>query len=156
MRRLRTHRISISNNYPRRILLKPIRRAISELMTAYNVPPTEISILLTDDAEMRRLNREYRKIDSTTDVLTFPSGSMPGAGLGDIVISVPVAQAQADSRSIPLSTELSFLAIHGGLHLLGFDDRTENERRDMLKRMNEVALSSGLPLDPDWSSLPHG
>lgn len=144
------------NSFPRRILLKPIRVAISELMRAYSVPPCEVSILLTDDAEMRRLNQQFRGIDSTTDVLSFPAGDVPGAGLGDIAISVPVAKAQADQRRIPLSHELAFLAVHGGLHLLGFDDTTDNERRDMLERMNTVVAASGLTPDPDWSSLPHG
>lgn len=130
--------------------------AISALLNLYAVPPTEVSVLLTGDEQMRRLNREFRQIDSTTDVLSFPTADMPHESLGDIAISIPLATAQAKERGVPRDTELAFLAVHGALHLLGFDDRTENQRVDMLRRMNEVARLVGLPEDFTWSSQPHG
>lgn len=118
--------------------------------------PTEVSVALLDDTQVRDLNREYRGMDSATDVLTFEGDPEAGGPLGDIAISVDTAMRQAEARGAKLAEELAFLAIHGGLHLLGYDDQTEEDRIDMLRRMNEIAAEAGLSVDPDWSSLPHG
>lgn len=113
----------------------------------------EVSVLLTDDLTLRQLNAQYRGKDEATDVLTFPGG--PHGPLGDIAISVDTAKRQAKARRDLLAHEIVYLSIHGGLHLLGFEDETEEGRDDMVRRMNEVALQLGLTPDPDWSSLPH-
>jgi len=105
---------------------------------------------------------QFRGLDEPTDVLSFPAG--PGAPvLGDIAISVDTAQRQADARGASLLArgaslldEVQFLALHGGLHLLGYDDVTDEGRDDMVRRMNAVAEQIGLIPDADWSSLPHG
>ncbi|HRF58742.1 MAG TPA: rRNA maturation RNase YbeY [Fimbriimonadaceae bacterium] len=129
--------------------------ALNALLDAYAVPPTELSVLLTDDAGIQALNRQFRGLDEPTDVLSFPAG--PGAPvLGDIAISVDTAQRQADARGASLLDEVQFLALHGGLHLLGYDDVTDEGRDDMVRRMNAVAEQIGLIPDADWSSLPHG
>jgi len=126
------------------------------MLQLHDVAPTEISFLLTDDQTVRELNREHRGIDSVTDVLSFPSGQLPGSALGDVVIAVPHAREQADARGVPLQEELALLAVHGALHLLGFDDRTENEREAMLHQMNKAMCAAGLPPCHDWSSLKNG
>lgn len=90
----------------------------------------ECSILVTDDARMQALNAQYRNKDKTTDVLSFPSDLPLGYDgprhLGDIVISLPQAQRQADELGQSLVRELQFLLLHGVLHLLGYDHETDN------------------------------
>ncbi len=148
-------RVSVRNESSRRLKHTLIRTALETLLTAYEVPPAEVSVLLADDERLRELNRDFRQIDEATDVLTFPSPKFEGAPLGDIAISVEFAARQAANRGVSTSEEAAFLAIHGGLHLLGFDDLTDDDRREMVRRMNEVAIAAGLHEAPDWTSLPH-
>lgn len=112
-----------------------------------------MSILLTSDEEIADLNRRFRNLDEPTDVLTFPSGSP--LVLGDVAISVPYAERQAQARGIPLENELVYLTIHGALHLLGFDDETEQDRRVMMSEMARTAEAMGLKADAEWHSLLH-
>ena len=116
----------------------------------------DVCILLTDDEEMRRLNLQFRGLDESTDVLSFPSGEFSGGSLGDIAISVPYAERQAAARGVSLSQELGYLAIHGALHLLGFEDETDEQRAEMVEKMNAVALLAGLKPDRKWASILHG
>lgn len=78
-----------------------------------------VTVALVPDLRVRRLNRRYRRVDRATDVLSFPSGE-PGH-LGDIVIAAGVARRQARAAGHSLQTELRILALHGLLHLLGYD-----------------------------------
>lgn len=100
-------------------------------------PPAEITLLLTDDEQLKSLNKTYRGIDSPTDVLSFePGDAMPGmeadeAYLGDIVISVPTAERQAKEGGHSLKAELQLLTVHGTLHLLGFDHEEPDEKDRM-------------------------
>lgn len=120
------------------------------------LPEREVCVLLSDDEEVRRLNREFRQIDEATDVLTFPAdSSLPGAPLGDIAISVPYAERQAKARGVALAQEIGFLAIHGALHLAGFDDESEPDRIKMVEEMNRAAVVAGLHPDENWCSLLH-
>lgn len=87
--------------------------------------PAALSLLLTDDETLRALNRRYRGLDQTTDVLSFPETD-PLAGeevryLGDIAISVAQARRQAAQGQHTLAAELQLLTVHGVLHLLGYD-----------------------------------
>jgi rRNA maturation RNase YbeY len=108
-------------------------------MTAARLRNAELSVLFVGDAAMRSLNRRYRKKDGTTDVLSFPFregpyGDVQRFVLGDIVISVPTAQRQAEHSGIPMYRVIDQLLVHGLLHLLGYD----HERGDAeAKRMQE-------------------
>lgn len=120
----------------------------------------KVDLLLSDDSEMRSLNKRFRGIDDSTDVLTFPAylGDLPESAeepLGDIAISVPYARRQAEMRGVSLTNELAMLAIHGALHLVGFDDIKDADRRMMQLEMNAMAIALGLQPDPEWSSLLH-
>jgi probable rRNA maturation factor len=126
------------------------RRAMKAAARPYRVPAgTEVTLAFVDDAEMRTLNKRFRRKDRTTDVLSFgealPRGAKGAAAasrlrpgpdgvtaLGDVVISGPQAARQARRRRWPLAREIAFLAAHGTLHLLGFDDRTMAGYREML------------------------
>jgi rRNA maturation RNase YbeY len=112
-------------------------------------------VLLCDDLAIQELNRVYRGLDEATDVLTFPSGGFEGAPLGDVAISVPYAERQARARGVSLNQEIGYLAIHGALHLLGYDDESEADRVEMVQEMNRVAVAAGLQPDENWASLLH-
>ncbi len=129
--------------------------ALETLLEKYQPKSREISVLLTDDSTIRELNHQWRGLDEATDVLSWPGGDFPGATLGDIAISIDTAGKQAKSRRDSVSNEVALLGIHGGLHLLGFDDLTDHDREEMLVRMQEVALAAGLKMTAEWSSLPH-
>lgn len=130
-----------------------LETVVLEAFRCTGIRDGEVCVLLTSDEEVRRLNRQFRRVDEPTDVLTFPSGD-PGSG--DIAIAVPYAQKQADARGVDLGQEIAYLAIHGALHLAGYDDEEEDDRRTMVRKMNEVARTVGLPEDHEWGSLFHG
>ena len=132
-----------------------MEKALETLQAKYEVTNREISILLTDNEEIQELNRQYRGKNKPTDVLSFPTEGFDHLPLGDIAISIPYAQMQANERNIRLEEELAFLAIHGALHLLGFDDETEKEYQEMIERMNEIAILTGLKPDKNWKTIPN-
>jgi probable rRNA maturation factor len=103
---------------------------LEDLFTHLGLGSVEVDVLITDDDRMRALNRQYRDRDQTTDVLSFPSGAraLPALPrhLGDIVISAQRARRQAAEIGHGLSRELRFLALHGVLHLLGYDHETDD------------------------------
>lgn len=97
-------------------------------------PPQMVSILITDDNKVHQLNRDFRDIDKSTDVLSFPAGEqMPGMPpyLGDLAISLPQVKRQSETEQNPLSQELKLMAVHGTLHLLGYDHGDEVEKAAM-------------------------
>ena len=105
-----------------------------------------LSVVITDDEAVRELNRQFRDVDAPTDVLAFGGGQegdfviAPGEPvyLGDVVISYPRAVAQAEEYGHSADRELALLAVHGVLHLLGYDHVNEAERVEMWARQNEV------------------
>lgn len=111
---------------------------------------TEVALALVSDAEIRRLNRRFLGLDRPTDVLAFPVGTdgprIPGTGarhLGDVVISVDRARAQARAVGHPLSTEIALLVVHGLLHLLGYDDGRRADTAKMTRRQRLLAAEAG-------------
>lgn len=126
------------------------------LLNLHGQAQAEVSVLLTDDESMRELNRRFRGVDEPTDVLSFPGPPGPHMPLGDIAISVPFAERGAKARGVSTSEEAAFLALHGGLHLLGWEDQTEDQREEMVQEMNRVAQAAGLRRDDGWASVPHG
>lgn len=114
--------------------------------------PVELSVVVTDDAEIQALNREYRHHDCPTDVLSFSQVEGPGGfplrpgearPLGDIVISYDRVRAQAIEYGHSPRRELAYLTVHGLLHLLGFDHEVEADRERM--RSAEEAALAELP-----------
>ncbi len=109
--------------------LRPRLRAVMNRLMRDHKVQGDVCIILADDEKLRALKLEFWGEDATTDVLSFPQWE-PGdpfvpAVLGDIVISLPTAQTQADARGHSLETEVVVLAAHGLTHLLGFDHQTE-------------------------------
>lgn len=111
------------------------RRTADSMLAELDLADAELSVLLTDDAGIQRLNATHRGKDRPTDVLAFPMAdgtTMAGPKLlGDVVISVDTAARQAASRRRPLEEEARFLLAHGLAHLLGHDHGTPDEKRRM-------------------------
>ncbi len=144
------------NRSGRRLRLEPIRRALELIAQENGAEGRSISVLITTRDELKELNQRFRGIDEATDVLTFPAPPVPSEEWGDIAIAIEFAEAMARRRRVALYQETAFLAIHGGLHLAGYDDENDADREEMIAEMNRVAESVGLRPDPDWSSLEHG
>lgn len=127
-----------------------VRRVAEGVLRAQEVRG-ELTVVVTDDAAVHRLNRDFLGVDAPTDVLSFGSQdegsgfvSAPGAGsyLGDVILSYPRAVAQAEEAGHATEREITLLIVHGILHLLGFDHDTEEEQALMWARQD--ALLDGL------------
>ncbi|MBB5173936.1 rRNA maturation RNase YbeY [Texcoconibacillus texcoconensis] len=115
---------------------------------------SEVSVSFVDDETIHSLNNEYREKDKPTDVLSFALNegeeeTVIGADhvpelLGDIVISVPRAHEQAKEYGHTFSRELGFLAVHGFLHLLGYDHDTDENKREMFAKQETILNEHGL------------
>lgn len=115
------------------------------------VAGAELSVMLTDDARMREINREWRAQDKPTNVLSFPAVPAAAVGrapfLGDIAIAFETVQREADEEAKGFDAHLAHLAVHGFLHLVGFDHQTDAEAEEMEGR--EVAILQSLGIaDP--------
>lgn len=114
----------------------------------------ELTVVITDDEQLRQLNRQFLGIDAPTDVLSFPSGDEepdPDSGdpyLGDILISYPHAQAQAEAGGHAVKEELQLLLVHGVLHLMGYDHAEEDQKAEMWSAQGAILNSLGLTLRP--------
>lgn len=91
----------------------------------------EVSVLLADDAAVRDLNRDWRKIDKPTNVLSFPAAKAGGALIGDIAIAYETVQREAAAERKDFLHHLAHLAVHGFLHLMGYDHQTDSQAETM-------------------------
>jgi probable rRNA maturation factor len=149
------YKITIVNHLTKRKIHKPIYTAVKTALQLFDAPTGEVVVTLANPEELHELNRTYRGIDSTTDVLTFPADDRFSMVLGDVILNWDMAEKQATLRGIKPVEEAAMLAVHGTLHLLGFDDHNDNDRDAMIAAMNRVMRESGLPEDHNWHSLPH-
>jgi probable rRNA maturation factor len=134
-----------------------IHRAISaaaEIADA-DVGEAELAVMLTDDSGIRTLNSNWRGIDKTTNVLSFPALQPTGAGasddaprmLGDIAIAFETTRKEADDEQKPFDHHLSHLAVHGFLHLIGYDHEKDDDAEAMESLEREILAQLGIP-DP--------
>lgn len=114
----------------------------------------EVSVVFTGDDHIRELNRQYRGVDSPTDVLSFAQDEgdpMPDTGdedlLGDVVVSMPAAARQGEEYGHGLRREVAYLTAHGVLHLLGYDHQDEEGRAAMREREEAALARLGLGRD---------
>ncbi|MBR2934140.1 MAG: rRNA maturation RNase YbeY [Oscillospiraceae bacterium] len=143
-------------------LEEQLSTVITAALTAEQVDvPCEVNILVTDDAAIHQINLDMRNVDRPTDVLSFPMfelapGEKPGAEdadpdtglvpLGDMVLSLERAKAQAEEFGHSVEREVSYLAVHSVLHLLGYDHMDEGEMKAQM-RGREEAILSGLGIN---------
>jgi probable rRNA maturation factor len=141
-----------------------VARLADRLLGALDLEAAELSVLLTNDAQIHELNRVHRDKDRPTDVLAFPLEKPAARGasrypkgrglpqmLGDVVISLDTAARQARGRKRELFAEVRFLLVHGVLHLLGYDHGTRREKRQMdamARRLVRVLVSDGKTPSP--------
>ena len=104
-----------------------------------------VSVLLTGDAELQRLNLEFRGKDKPTDVLSFPALEMDRPLLGDIAVTSGIAAKDAAAQGKSLADHLTHLLIHGYLHLLGHDHETPDEAAMMESKEISALASLGIP-----------
>ena len=133
----------ISNGIDVRIHSEKLEQAVVETLRVINPgKEADLSVVITDDLGIQKLNQEFRKIDKPTDVLAFPSEEVdPDTGrqyLGDIIISIQRAQAQAASGNHSLEDELQLLVVHGVLHLVGYDHGGTSEKARMDFLQNQI------------------
>ncbi|MEW6641032.1 MAG: rRNA maturation RNase YbeY [Pseudomonadota bacterium] len=130
-----------------------INRAIAAAAEAADADTdsAEIAVMLTDDAGIRTLNRDFRGIDKPTNVLSFPAPPAPGhdddgapAMLGDIAIAYETTRREAEAEHKPFDHHLSHLAVHGFLHLIGYDHETDDEAEEMEGLEREILARLGI------------
>jgi probable rRNA maturation factor len=142
--------VQIKRGYGKSVSKKWLQLLAEAALTAEEVtPPVELGIVVTDDVTVRRLNRFYRGIDKTTDVLSFAltedvadtGFATPSDGvsrLGEVIISYPRTVAQAEEHGHSIERELAWLLIHGILHLLGYDHRDDATEARMRQREKAI------------------
>ena len=132
-------------SFPQDLLERAVRATLEH--EAHSLD-SELSVILTDDARLHELNLNYLGIDAPTDVLSFPASETdPETGaryIGDILISIPRAQAQADAAGHPFESEMQLLVVHGVLHLIGHDHAEAEEKARMWKAQAEILEKLGL------------
>jgi len=120
------------------------RRAVAEAAAALSTPGAELAIVLSDDSAIRLLNRAWRGIDRATNVLSFPAARAGGEPplIGDIVLGYQTIAREARAQRKPFADHVAHLAVHGFLHLLGYDHEhdadaevMERVERDVLRRL---------------------
>ena len=108
--------------------------------------PYQMTLVLTDDQEIRTLNRTWRGKDASTNVLSFPAGEMPGepCSLGDVVLAAETVLAEAEDKHIPVAAHVTHLVVHGMLHLLGFNHEGCAEAEAMEALETKVLAGLGI------------
>lgn len=115
----------------------------------------EVSLSIVNDEEIKEINSNFRNIDKSTDVLSFPqidydldetvmTNEKDEIVLGDIIISIDTAKRQAEEFGHSLKRELCFLTVHSMLHLLGYDHMTDDEEKEMFAKQKEILEKAGI------------
>jgi probable rRNA maturation factor len=141
-----------------------IHRAVAAAAEIVNagLGEAELAVMLTDDAGIRTLNSNWRGIDKPTNVLSFPALPPTGPGapddaprmLGDIAIAYETTRKEADDEQKPFDHHLSHLAVHGFLHLIGYDHEKDDDAEIMEALEQEILAQLGIP-DPYADRDPH-
>ena len=120
-----------------------INKEILEKIANYLDVKKDIELLIVDNDTIKELNKEYRKIDKETDVLSFPLEDIPHLPLGSVVISIDKAKEAAKSFNHSLDDEIALLFTHGLLHLIGYDHEVDNG--EMRKKEKDIINKFNLP-----------
>lgn len=144
------NQVEIINTTKKKITeTEEIKKLIDYAIKYQNLDSLVFNIIFVDNEKIRKLNREYRNIDKETDVISFALEDYKDIHydfrlLGDIYISIPKAEEQAKEYGHSFLRELSFLTIHGFLHLLGYDHMDEEEEKVMFSLQERILESYGI------------
>jgi len=136
--------------FPNHLLEGAVHAALDNQSTDFD---SELTIVLTNDSKVQKLNRDYLGMDSPTDVLSFPASETDGSEIdpetgstyiGDIIISMPYATKSSEKAGHPVEAEVQLLVVHGVLHLLGHDHAKPKEKAKMWKAQAEILETLGL------------
>lgn len=133
-----------------------VERAVSAALGLFEPEAVELSVVLSDDAAVRVLNRDHRGKDQPTNVLSFPPAFAPPAGprpLGDVILAFETVEREAGEQGKAAGDHLSHLVVHGVLHLCGYDHGTEAEAEEMEDVERAVLAGLGIA-DPYADSAP--
>ncbi len=127
-----------------------LKRSIRQAASAVALKGGELAVVLADDSALRRLNRKWRRQDKPTNVLSFPCDARPmprasRAVLGDIIIAYETTEREARALGKPFAHHLAHLAVHGFLHLLGYDHEAEHEAHAMEELEISILAGLGVP-----------
>jgi probable rRNA maturation factor len=140
--------IEIIPDFRRMFMPGILERAAQAALLQQSAPDSDLTVVLTGDSQIQALDRDFLGKDNPTDVLSFPASEIdPETGrhyLGDIIISVPRAEAQSIAAGHSLEAELSLLVIHGVLHLLGHDHAEQEEKDRMWMAQSETLTRLGI------------
>lgn len=140
----------ITNLTEKQIDTKLIENVIEETSNYLNVAPSLVSIVLTDNKRIHEINKIYRNVDAPTDVISFAFQDEPVnpisdlTNLGEIYISLEKASSQAREYNHSFERELSFLTVHGLLHLLGYDHMNETDEKEMFDLQDKILKNLGI------------
>lgn len=133
--------------------LNGLKDLLDYALNYMKIDNAEFNVIIIDNEKIHEINREYRGVDRPTDVITFALEDHKDIEfedirlLGDVYISIEKARSQAEEYGHSLKREISFLTIHGLLHLLGYDHMEEKEEKEMFKLQNEILDSYGIKRD---------
>lgn len=113
------------------------RNIVPQVLRMTGRSGASLNVLFSGDERIRKLNKRFREVDAPTDVMAFPSGD-DGAFLGDVIISVERARAQAAELGHSLEDELEVLLVHGILHLVGYTDYDDSSRAIMFEKTDQI------------------
>ena len=135
-------KVNIVNNYNSEDYSTVINKVLTTAQNKLQIRNKSINIVLIDNDEIRKLNKTYREKDYVTDVLTFPDGYLNN--LGDVFISIPKCEEQANELEHSFNRELGFLVVHGFLHSIGYDHQTEDEEKEMINLQDQILYKAKL------------
>jgi len=137
--------IESESPFPKKLIEDAVEAALKNQSEPADL---DLTVVLTDDAQMQELNRDYLGNNKPTDVLSFPASEMnPETGsryIGDILISIPYASRSADKAGHSMESEVQLLVAHGVLHLLGHDHAKADEKARMWKAQAEILKALGI------------
>ena len=145
-----THLVHVKSNNEFSEFASDVERAALAALAGEKAESGALTIVLADEEQMQTLNREFSGKDISTDVLSFPDGTVdPDLNLmyfGDIIIAVPIAQEQAKRAEHAINNELMLLTVHGTLHLLGFDHILPQEKDRMWAHQERILAQLGITI----------
>ena len=139
----------IINNYKEKIETEDLEKLVDQIIKRFSLEQAEFNIIFVDNDYIHKLNKEYRNIDRATDVITFALEDNMDIKLdirilGDIYISIDKTKEQAQEYGHSFFRELSFLTVHGMLHLLGYDHQNEQDEKIMFSLQDEILNEAGI------------